>query len=80
VHNNYFFLRKLSANLRQKIPGWKIGACFSQEKNELIIGLYSDVEEFYIRADQNPQFSCLSFPASFFSAKKNSIDLFPRND
>ncbi|MBR9999792.1 MAG: DUF814 domain-containing protein [Cyclobacteriaceae bacterium] len=78
MHNNYFFLKKLSGSLKQKIPGWKIGTCFSQEKNELIIGLYAGKNELYIRVDQNPQFSCLSFPESFSRAKKNSIDLFPR--
>lgn len=78
MHNSYFFLKRLSAGLQQKISGWKIGACFSQEKNELVLGLHSGNEEMYIKADQNPQFSCLSFPDSFARAKKNSIDLFPR--
>lgn len=78
MHNNYFFLKKLSNALRQKINGWKIGECFSQNKNELIIGLYSNEEQFYIKADQNPNFSCLSFYDSFSRAKKNSIDLFPQ--
>ncbi len=78
MHNNYFFLKKLSAALRQRVLGWKIGACFSQEKNELILGLYSGADEIYIKADQNPSFSCLSFPGTFSRAKKNSIDLFPR--
>ncbi len=57
--------------------GWRIGSCFSQEKNELIIGLYSGRNEIYIKADQNPHFSCLSFSGTFSRAKKNSIDLFP---
>ncbi len=76
MHNNYFFLKQLSASLEKKIKHWKIGACFSQNKNELIIGLYSSGEELYIKADQNPDFSCLSFHSGFSRAKKNSIDLF----
>jgi predicted ribosome quality control (RQC) complex YloA/Tae2 family protein len=77
VHNNYFFLKKLSERLQERVTGWTIGSCFSQEKNELVIGLYSGNEEIYIKADQNPHFSCLSFPKSFSRARRNSIDLFP---
>jgi len=77
VHNNYFFLKQLAEKLKEQITGWKIGTCFSQERNELIIGIYSGTDEYYIKADQNPDFSCLSFSISFARAKKNSIDLFP---
>ena len=42
-----------------------------------MIGLYSEKDELYIKADQNPNFSCLSLSGSFSRAKKNSIDLFP---
>jgi predicted ribosome quality control (RQC) complex YloA/Tae2 family protein len=78
VHNNYFYLRKLAEALKKKLTGWKIGTCFSQEKNTLVIGIFSGSEEFFIKADQNFSFSCLSFPESFPRAKKNSIDLFPQ--
>lgn len=77
MHNNYFFLKQLAAKLKEQIRGWKIGTCFSQERNELIIGIYSGKDEIYIKADQNPDFACLSFSLSFSRAKKNSIDLFP---
>jgi predicted ribosome quality control (RQC) complex YloA/Tae2 family protein len=77
VHNNYFFLRKLSESLKSRISGYVIGACFSQNKDELVIGLKNDQDEFWIKADLKSQFSCLSFPDQFFRARKNSVNLFP---
>lgn len=77
MHNHYFFLRQVSKSLHNKLAGWYLVECFSQNKNELVLRFYIDGNEFYIKADQNPEFSCLSFPDEFFRAKKNSIDLFP---
>ncbi|NJL12690.1 MAG: DUF814 domain-containing protein [Microscillaceae bacterium] len=50
--------------------------CFSQNKDELILGFGNAEEDFYIRANLEVQFSCLSFPAEFARARRNSIDLF----
>ena len=77
MHNNYFFLKNLSESLRSRLTGYVIGTCFSQNKDELVIGLHKDQNEFWIKADLKSQFSCLSFPEQFFRARKNSIDLFP---
>ncbi len=77
MHNNYFFLKQLSYSLSKRITRLKIGACFSQNKNELIITFYGVHDQFYIKADQNPEFSCLSFAGDFPRAKKNSVGLFP---
>lgn len=77
VHNNYYFLRQLVPELKEKLRGWELAACFSQVKDELILGFLSGTEEFYIRAYLQPDFSCLSFPQSFARAHKNTADLFP---
>jgi len=76
MHNSYYLIRKVTEELQKRILGWKIGACFSQNKDELIILLYHDQDEFIIRVDQRSIFSCLSFPEEFHRARKNSIDLF----
>jgi len=76
VHNNYFFLNRLANYLNGSFKGFRFGEIFSQNKDELIIGLYQTDKSFYIKADLSPQFSCLSFPENFSRSKKNSVDLF----
>ena len=76
MHNNYHFFKRLIPELEDKILGFRIEACFSQQKDELILGMTDGQQEFYIKADLNQQFTCISFPQSFSRARKNSIDLF----
>lgn len=77
MHNNYYFLKKLTSRLNGQIIGSKFGEIFSQNKDELIIGFYSAQSQLYIKAHLTSQFSCLSFSETFHRAKKNSVDLFP---
>lgn len=77
MHNNYFFLRQLSLNLSEKLSGWIISECFSQNKDELILKMTGKHEQLFLKADLKEQFSCLSFSDDYSRAKKNSIDLFP---
>jgi predicted ribosome quality control (RQC) complex YloA/Tae2 family protein len=76
VHNNYYFLRQLSAQLNNKIVGYSIVSCFSQNKDELVIELNNSQNSFFIKANLAPGFCCLSFPENFHRARKNSVDLF----
>lgn len=76
MHNNYYFLRQLSQQLRKELTGFKIGGIFSQVKDELIIALYNENEEKTIKAHLSPSFCCLSFPDNFSRARRNSVDLF----
>ncbi len=76
MHNNYFFLKRLAHKLDESLKGFRFGEIFTQNKEELIIGLYDDQHSFYIKANLNSQFSCLSFPDDYARAKKNSVDLF----
>ena len=78
MHNNYYFLRKLSAQLKEQLIGFRIVEVFSQLKNELIISLEHGAEYKYIKAHLDPAFCCLSFPENFSRARKNSVDLFPQ--
>lgn len=51
--------------------------CFSQNKDELVIGCSAKNDEAYIRANLLPSVSCLAFPDGFKRSKKNTISLFP---
>jgi len=76
VHNNYYFLRQLTDALDKRLQGYSVVSCFSQYKEELLIELNNQKDSFFIKAHLNPAFSCLSFPAQYHRAKKNTIDLF----
>lgn len=77
MHNNYYLLRKLAEELTPQLTGGVISECFSQNKEELVVRIEQGRQSFYIKANLQPAFSCLSFPAVFHRAKKNSVDLFP---
>ena len=76
MHNNFYFLRQLSATLGKRVSGYSIVSCFSQNKDELIIELNNSKDSFFIKANLSPAFCCLSFPEEFHRARKNSVDLF----
>jgi predicted ribosome quality control (RQC) complex YloA/Tae2 family protein len=78
VHNNYYFLRQLSATLRRQLPGFQVASAFSQEKDELVLAFSRGPEEFFIKAILTPAFTALSFPAGFNRARANSASLFPQ--
>ncbi len=76
MHNNYYFLRQLSKQLRHELTGFKIGEIFSQARDELVLMTYKGKKEKFIKAHLAPFFCCLSFPKTFQRARKNSVDLF----
>jgi hypothetical protein len=76
VHNNYYFLRKLSAQLETIITGSVISECFSQNKDELIIRFEIKEKSFFIKASLQSEFCCLFFQDDFTARRKNSVDLF----
>lgn len=76
MHNNYYFLKQLSKHLHLKLSGFSIVACFSQNKDELLLEFNNAKESFFIKASLQSDFCCLSFPDQFNRARKNSIDLF----
>jgi predicted ribosome quality control (RQC) complex YloA/Tae2 family protein len=78
VHNSYFVLKQVSEFLGNRLNGYTLTSCFSQQKDELILVFGGKKEdEFYLRADLHSAFSCLSFPEDFSRSHKNTIDLFP---
>lgn len=77
MHNNYYLFRQLVPALEKKIKGHPFIACFSQQKDEMILRFAQEHEaSFFIKASLQPSFSCLSFPETFHRTKKHSIDLF----
>jgi hypothetical protein len=77
MHLNYHFLRFLCPELEKSFVGKSIDTCFSQNKDELIIGTHDFKESLWIRSHLLPPQIFLSFPDQFQRAKRNSIDLFP---
>lgn len=76
MHNNYYLLRQLTVALDSRLRGGVVRECFSQNKDELIIGFETPQGNFFIKATVGPDFSCLSFPDKFERARKNSVDIF----
>ena len=82
MQTNYYFLRQLSKRLESELVGMVMAECFSQEKDELLIGFCADGQQwkqqkdFYIKAVFHPDFACLNFPDDFKRAGRNSANLF----
>lgn len=72
MHNNYFFLRKLSEELNQLLTGQELLTCFSQEKDEVVLGFSN---EHYIKCILKSDFSALQILYDFSRARKNSVSL-----
>lgn len=77
MHFNYHFLKFLCPALEARFLGSEIVECFSQNKDELIIGFTSDNHDCYIQANLLPSISCLAFPDDFKRGKRNTVSLFP---
>ncbi|MFY0607729.1 MAG: DUF814 domain-containing protein [Cyclobacteriaceae bacterium] len=76
MFHNYFFLKRLAKHLNPKLQGKQLLECFTQNKDELILGFADETESFYIRANLTPSISLLHFSNDFKRAKKNSLSLF----
>ncbi len=76
MHLNYFFLQPLCLELESVLKDFKLGACFSQQKDELIFHFYQGKIEKFIRVSLLPQLTFIAFPDNFSRSKRNNIDLF----
>lgn len=76
MHLNYHFLKYLAPALSQAFAGQKISACFSQNKDELILETEGITGNRAVRAHLLPPQVYLSFPEQFHRAKRNTINLF----
>lgn len=73
---SYYFLKRVSEKLSEKLPGYEAAEIFSQNKDELMLSFLNGRKEFHIKAVLNTQFTTLAFPKEFARARKNSVDLF----
>ncbi|MFY0690118.1 MAG: DUF814 domain-containing protein [Cyclobacteriaceae bacterium] len=77
MFHSFYFIKRLSGKLEEEVLHACLMSCFTQNKDELILGfLKPDNQEFFIRATLQPNISLLSFPADYARARKNSTDLF----
>ena len=78
MHTNYYFLRQLAPALTAQLRGYRVASCFSQEKDELVVGLLSPTgTEFWLKAQLGAAFPALALPETFHRARQNSVDLLP---
>jgi predicted ribosome quality control (RQC) complex YloA/Tae2 family protein len=76
LHQNYYFLKPLGEELHLKMQGMELATCFTQNKDEIILGFCNSQQDFYIRTVLQPDFACLNTLEEFQRAKKNTLDLF----
>lgn len=74
MHNNYFFLQKLTKELNNQLKGKELLTCFSQERNEVVLGFSN---ELYLKFILRPEFSTLMVINDFSRARRNSVSLWP---
>ena len=77
MHTNYYFLRQLAPALTEQLRGYRVAICFTQEKDELVVGLTNGSQEFWLKAQLGANFPALALPETFQRARSNSVDLFP---
>ena len=77
MHTNYYFLRQLAPALTERLRGYRVAVCFTQEKDELVVGLTNGTNEFWLKAQLGANFPALALPETFQRARANSVDLFP---
>jgi len=77
MHTNYYFLRQLAPALTERLRGYRVAVCFSQEKDELVVGLTDGAKEFWLKAQLGANFPAVALPETFQRARANSVDLFP---
>lgn len=78
MHCNYHFFRHLVPALNARLEGSLLACCFSQEKDEMVLGFTSEENDFYIKCSVNGQNSGFFFLENFQRAKRNSVDLWPK--
>ena len=74
MHTNYYFLRQLAPALTERLRGYRVAVCFTQEKDELVIGLTNGTAELWLKAQLGANFPALALPETFQRARTNSVD------
>ncbi|MCR5886557.1 NFACT RNA binding domain-containing protein [Hymenobacter sp. J193] len=77
MHINYYFLRQLAPALTRQLAGYTVATCFSQDKDELVIGLTNGTAEYWLKLHLAAAGALLALPETFHRARQNSVDLLP---
>ena len=77
MHNNYYLLRALGAHLSSLLPGAQVMECYSQAKDELVIGFLKGKDSLMLHAVLTHNLCMLRFPEELTRARRNTVDLFP---
>ncbi len=70
MHNSYYYIRQLSKALEKELVGLELGDCFSQNKDELVLGFCASDKEFWMKASLQPDLCMLIFPEDFARSKE----------
>lgn len=76
MHLSYYFLRFLSEELRARLLGFQLAECYLQNRYECVMGFHNGKEEFFIKLNLYPEFTCLSFPPEFHKNKRGAYHVF----
>ena len=75
MHLTWFFLKKWATALSCQLTGTEAAVCFSQNKDELVIGFAHPDQDFYLKAALSGPLTGLEFTDNFGRARRNSINL-----
>ncbi len=73
MHFHHYTLQQLAAAMSQTYLGEQVYACFSQNKNELVI----EFDSFYLRIGCHTPQTYIIPVSEYTKARKNVVDLFP---
>jgi len=75
MHNNYFFLLHWVEEIRPVLENAVLATCFSQNKDELVLGFaLVNGEDLYIRADLSQGACFLVTQPTYQRARANSVN------
>ncbi|TAG52178.1 MAG: DUF814 domain-containing protein [Cytophagales bacterium] len=69
-------IQKIGTILRQKLLNKILIECFSQNKDELMLGFGDSNEDFWIKANFDSDIALMCFPNDFTRSKKNTVTIF----
>ncbi len=78
MYHTWFFQKRLAEALDGKLRGLKLLECFSQQKDELILGFADENKQLFVKADFGNNAGILSVQENFARARRNSVDLFDK--
>jgi len=77
MHNNYFFIKQLAAEIGNKILNGNIVSILSKHKDEVLIYVEKNNEISYLKLYLHPSFCCLTFWQNSEMPHKGFASIFP---